>query len=107
EAGFICRPSQCCCSTPTGSDGGPNSGLTGQGNLGHVARELAAVGQVGELGPDRYLGVRPERAVHVGVNPGYDLVSGLVPRGARRPDLGESLSAVRYVIVKDRDRAGD
>jgi CRP/FNR family transcriptional regulator, cyclic AMP receptor protein len=61
----------------------------------HVGRQLAAVGQVGELGADRELGERPQRAIHVGVDSGHDLGSGAIPGGESGPDLGEPLRAMR------------
>jgi len=61
----------------------------------HVSRQLAPVGQVGELRADGDLGERPQRAVHVGVDPGHDLGSGPVPGSESSPDLGESLRAMR------------
>jgi CRP/FNR family transcriptional regulator, cyclic AMP receptor protein len=69
--------------------------LRRRARLEHLGRQLAPVGQVGELRADGDLGERPQRPVHVGVDPGHDLGSGPVPGGEGGPDLGESLRAVR------------
>ena len=121
-AGSSCRPSRCCCSIPTGcrrqgaasaarrpelapqrSSGGASGRRLGLASV----RRSSPVGQVAELGLNRDLGEWPQRAVHVGVDPGHDVGPGAVARGQSCPDLGESLGAVRYVKVKGRYRVAE
>ena len=69
-------------------------------------RQLAALSEIVQLSLHGKLGIRPERTVHVRVDPGHDLGRGAVTGSERCPHLGQSLRAVRYVIVHNSQRLG-
>ncbi len=81
--------------------------LRRRARLGQDAPSLRQLSQIVELRLDGELGIWPERAVHVGVDPGHDLSRGAVTGSERRLNLGQSLRAVRYVIVEDSQRLGE